>query len=119
MDATAFFAAVNELAESKVISKEAVVDSLKDSIPKAYIQYLGGGDDAKVTVTIDEEKGAIEVAQIKTVVDDVQDDDLEISVVDSNVGLKKAKYKAGDDFAIPCSVDDFSKVEIGRASCRE
>src|SRR5574344_1434142 len=110
MDATAFFAAVNELAESKGISKEAVIDSLKDSIQKAYIKYLGGGDDAKVTVTIDEEKGAIEVAQIKTVVDDVQDDYLEISVEDANAGLKKAKYKAGDDFAIPCSVDDFSKV---------
>jgi transcription termination/antitermination protein NusA len=110
MDATAFFAAVNELAESKGISKEAVIDSLKDSIQKAYIKYLGGGDDAKVTVTIDEEKGVIEVAQIKTVVDDVQDDYLEISVEDANAGLKKAKYKAGDDFAIPCSVDDFSKV---------
>jgi N utilization substance protein A len=97
----AFFSAVNELAESKGISKEAVIESLKDSLQKAYIKYLGGGDDAVVTVTIDEDKGDIEVAQIKKVVDDVQDDYLEVSVEDANAGLKKAKYKAGDDFAIP------------------
>jgi N utilization substance protein A len=110
MDATAFFSAVNELAESKGISKEAVIESLKDSLQKAYIKYLGGGDDAVVTVTIDEEKGDISVAQIKKVVDEVQDDYLEVSVEDANAGLKKAKYKAGDDFAIPCSVDEFSKM---------
>jgi N utilization substance protein A len=110
MDQAVFLSAVNELAESKGISKEAVVEALKDSLQKAYIKYLGGGDDAVVKVDIDLDKGTIEIAQIKKVVKDVQDDYLEVSEEDANEGLKKAKYKEGDDFAIPCPVEDFSKV---------
>jgi N utilization substance protein A len=81
---------------------------------KAYVHYLASGlaigDDAVVTVDIDMSKGTITLAQVKKVVDDVQDDYLEISVEDANKGLKKAKYKAGDDFAIPCSADELSKM---------
>jgi N utilization substance protein A len=81
---------------------------------KAYLHYLSQGlaigDDAVVTVDIDMSKGEITLAQVKKVVDDVQDDYLEISVEDANAGLKKAKYKAGDDFAIPCSADELSKM---------
>jgi N utilization substance protein A len=114
MDATAFASAIHEIAESKGLSDEAVVGALKDALQKAYVHYLASGlaigDDAVVTVDIDMSKGTITLAQVKKVVDDVQDDYLEISVEDANKGLKKAKYKAGDDFAIPCSADELSKM---------
>jgi N utilization substance protein A len=114
MDAAAFTSAIHEIAESKGLSDEAVVNALKDAMQKAYLHYLSQGlaigDDAVVTVDIDMSKGEITLAQVKKVVDDVQDDYLEISVEDANAGLKKAKYKAGDDFAIPCSADELSKM---------
>jgi len=110
MDAKAFFSAINELAESKGISKEAVLGALREALQRAYIKYLGGGDDAVVKVTIDEESGQIDLAQIKKVVKDVQDDYLEISLEDANEGLKSKKYKDGDDFVIQCPLEELSKL---------
>jgi len=110
MDTKAFIDAVAELSQTKGLSREAIIIALEEALKRAYIKYLGGGDDAVVTCTIDEEKGLIELAQIKKVVEEVEDDYLEISVEDANEGKKKAKYKVGDDFAIPCSVSDLSKV---------
>jgi N utilization substance protein A len=110
MDYTAFSAAVNEIAESKGLSTDAVVTALKEALERAYIKYLGGGDDAIVKVEIDPTKNTILVAQMKKVVKDVQDDYLEISLEDANKGLKEPAWKEGDSYPIPCSVDDLNKV---------
>ena len=110
MDVKAFVSAVSEVADAKGLSREAVITALQEALQRAYVKYLGGGDDAVVTCLIDEEKGVIELAQIKKVVEEVEDDYLEISVEDANEGLKKAKYKAGDDFAVKASVEELTKV---------
>ncbi|MCI2111207.1 MAG: transcription termination factor NusA [Bacilli bacterium] len=114
MDAQAFASAIHEIAESKGLTDEAVVNALKDALQKAYLHYLAQGlaigDDAVVTVDIDMAKGEIVLAQVKKVVDEVQDDYLEVSVEDANKGLKKKKYKAGDDFPIPCPAEELSKM---------
>ncbi len=110
MDVKAFVSAVSEVADAKGLSREAVITALQEALQRAYVKYLGGGDDAVVTCLIDEEKGIIELAQIKKVVEEVEDDYLEISVEDANEGLKKAKYKAGDDFAVKASVEELTKV---------
>ena len=110
MDAKKFIDAVSELSETKGLSREAIIYALEEALKRAYVKYLGGGDDAVVTCTIDEEKGIIELAQIKKVVAEVEDDYLEISVEDANEGLKKAKYAVGDDYPIVCSVEELSKV---------
>jgi N utilization substance protein A len=83
MDPKAFQAAIDEIAESKGISHEAVVAALTEALQRAYIKYLGGGDDAVVEATIDEEKGQITLAQIKNVKKEVEDDYLEISAADA------------------------------------
>lgn len=83
MDAKIFKAAIDEIAESKGISHEAVVEALTDALQRAYIKYLGGGDDAIVKASIDEEKGHITLAQIKNVTKEVEDDYLEISLEDA------------------------------------
>ena len=110
MDVKAFVSAVSEVADAKGLSREAVITALQEALQRAYVKYLGGGDDAVVTCLIDEEKGIIELAQIKKVVEEVEDDYLEISVEDANEGLKKAKYKAGDDYAVKASVEELTKV---------
>jgi transcription termination/antitermination protein NusA len=84
MDPKAFQAAIDEIAESKGISHEAVVAALTEALQRAYIKYLGGGDDAVVEATIDEANGQITLAQIKNVKKEVEDDYLEISAADAN-----------------------------------
>lgn len=110
MDAKQLVAALGELAESKSITPDAVITAFKDALVKAYLKYLGGGDDADVRCEFDVESGTLELGQVKTVVKDVEDDYIQISVEDANEGLKKAKYKVGDDFYIPASIDDLKKA---------
>lgn len=110
MDVTAFVDAVSEIADVKGLSREAIITALEEAIQRAYIRSLGGGDDAVVVCHVDEGKGEIYLAQIKKVVDEVEDDYLEISVEEANEGKKKAKYAIGDDFPIVASVSELSKV---------
>ena len=112
INAAEFLAAIGELCDTKGLTKEAILFALQEAIRRAYVKYLGGGDDAVVECRIEETDGKIIIylAQIKKVVEEVEDDYLEISVEDANEGKKKAKYKPGDDFAIECPIKDLGKV---------
>ena len=109
MNAVEFIAALEEIEASKGISKETILDMLQESLIKAYRKQLGG-DDADVRVNIDPEKGIIDMCQVKAVVDEVEDDFLQISVQDANDADKSKKYKAGDEFAIPATIDELKKA---------
>ena len=112
IDAESFYNAIGELCDTKGLSKDAILFALREAIRRAYVKYLGGGDDAVVDCDIEESEGKIliHLAQIKKVVEEVEDDYLEISVEDANEGKKKAKYKAGDDFRIECPIAEIGKV---------
>jgi len=109
INANDFLAALEEIEASKGISKEAILQMLEESLIKAYRKQLGG-DDAVVRVTIDPEKGLIEMCQVKEVVDEVEDDFLQISVPDAEALDKSKKYKAGDEFLIYASIDELRKA---------
>ncbi len=102
--------AVIEIANAKGISEESVVTALTEALRKAYIKYLGGGDDAVVEVKLDLENSSIYLAQIKKVVKDVQDDYLEIDYEEANEGLSEPIWKEGDNYPIPATVAELSKV---------
>jgi len=109
INATDFIAALEEIEASKGISKAAILAMLEESLIKAYRKQLGG-DDADVRVTIDPDKGTIEMYQAKAVVEEVEDDFLQISVQDANAEDKSKKYKAGDEFYIYASIDELKKA---------
>ena len=109
MNVNEFLLALEEIEASKGISKEATLKALEEAMAKAFRKQLGG-DDADVRVVIDLDKGAIEMCQVKKVVDEVEDDFLEISVEDANEADKSKKYKAGDEFFIPASLDELKKA---------
>lgn len=109
MNAVEFIAALEEIEASKGISKDTILEMLKESLIKAYRKQLGG-DDADVRVEIDPEKGIIDMCQVKAVVDEVEDDFLQISVQDANDTDKSKKYKAGDEFVIPATIDELKKA---------
>ena len=98
MDAEEFRSAVNSIAETKGIEASDVVSALKEALEKAYTKYLGGGDDAEVVATIDEENGAITVCQLKNVVEEVQDDYLEISLEDAKEDYEASLEHLKDEY---------------------
>lgn len=112
-NATAFLEALDEIEASKGISKEVVLQGLKESIAKAYKKELGG-DDAEVRVVLDVDRNIIDLCQVKQIienVDDVQDDFLEISLADAKEAAKAGKGVIEDDkFLIPATIEEFRKA---------
>ena len=105
-DAKQFLEALNELEVQKSISKESILAALKEAMEKGFKKQLGG-DDALVNVTIDIDTGMIDMAQLKNVVEEVEDDFLQISVEDAQ--KIDPSLKAGDIYRIPCSTEDIMK----------
>lgn len=107
INAQAFLEALDALEASKGISKEIILESLKEAMSKGYRKQLGA-DDALVRVEIDPVKGTIEMYQIQMVVEEVEDDLLEISLEDAQA--IDPKYQVGDEFLIPADIDDLKKA---------
>ena len=103
-------AALEQIEINKGISRERVIESLKESMAKAYRKSLGG-DDALVEVNFDLDNGVIEMYQVKNVVKEVEDDLLEISVEDALEETGK-KYKVGDQFKIYANLDELRKAIV-------
>ena len=103
-------AALELIEVNKGISRDVVIDALKESMTKAFKKSLGA-DDALVGVDIDLDNGVFEMYQIKNVVKDVEDDLLEISVEDANESGDK-KYKVGDEYRIYVALDELRKAMV-------
>ena len=108
MYATKFLEALEEIAESKGISKEAIIVALQESLKKAYEKqicdgYLVEGVDVRVSIT--EQPAEINMEYVRKVVEEVEDDILEISLEDANKGKKGIKYHLGDEYIVETSPD--------------
>ncbi len=111
INAKIFLEGLNELEANKGISREVILNALKEAMTKGYKKQIGATEeDDCVRVTIDPENGIIDMYQIKKVVKEVEDDFLEISVEDANALKDGKKYKAGDELIIPSSPDDLTKA---------
>ena len=103
-------AALELIEVNKGISRDVVIEALKEAMTKALKKSLGA-DDALVGVDIDLDNGVFEMYQIKNVVADVEDDLLEISVEDANESGDK-KYKVGDQYRIYVALDELRKAMV-------
>ena len=103
-------AALEAIEVSKGISRETVLEALKESMSKAFKKSLGG-DDAMVEVTLDPDTGVFEMCQLKNVVEDVQDDLLEIGI-DELPEKDEGKYKVGDVYRIPAEISELRKAMV-------
>jgi len=99
---------ISELISEKSLSKEQLYDIIKESLLAAYLKKY-----PEVLLQVSMEKGEnFSVEATKTVVSDVQDDLLEIS-------LRKARYvkkgvELGDEIVVPFS-EPIGRVEILKA----
>ena len=109
INVTEFNAALEQLEITKGISREVVLEALKEAMIKGFKKDIGD-DEAVVEVNIDLERGVIEMYQIKTVVEDAEDILLEISLEDAN--KDGGKYKIGDEYRIPASPENLRKAIV-------
>lgn len=104
-----FNAALDAIEVQKGISRETVLEALKDAMTRGFKKDIGD-DEAIVEVNIDLEKGIIEMCQIKTVVEDAEDILLEISLDDAN--KNGGKYKVGDEYRIYVNPESLRKAIV-------
>jgi N utilization substance protein A len=107
LDSKALIQAIDLIEQEKGISREAIITALKEALEKAYRKQLGSIDDALVRADVDLAKGYIKLYQLKTVVDNIEDDFLEVSLEEvKQLGLD---LKVGDTYQIEASPEDFQK----------
>ena len=87
-----FFQALEDLETEKKINKETFISTLETALTSAYKKMYGEAKSAMVK--LNPEKATIKIYSYKTVVDEVQDPDKEISL--SEAHLIKKSYKVGD-----------------------
>ena len=107
-DAKIFLEALEELEKEKGISKESLLETVEQALLAAYKKHYG--EEENVEVEIDRETGEIGVYEVKTVVDDVYDAALEISVEDAREVKKRAKI--GDIVKIEVNCEEFRRNAI-------
>ncbi len=87
-----FFQALNDLEEQKGINKEYFIESLESALTSAYKKNFGEAKSAYVK--LNPEKNSIKVYSYKTIVEEVENPDKEISLAEAKT-IKKS-YKVGD-----------------------
>ena len=97
---TALFEACEELERERGISKEVLIASLCDAMVAAYKKHMHVKEAANIEAILDEQTGEIGVFSTKTVVEEVEDPDTQISLEDA---------KEIDD---EVEVDDEVKIEV-------
>ena len=106
-----FFMALEELEQTKGIKKEFFIEKLEAALVAAYKKNFG---EAKaVTVKLNPEKNTIKIIAYKTVVEQVENEDTQISLEDA---LKvNPKIKVGDTLDEEITPKDFGRIAAGTA----
>lgn len=101
-----FFEALEDLEREKKISKEFFVSALESALTSAYKKNFGEAKSA--SVKLNPEKGTIKVYSYKTIVEEVEDPDKQISLEDARQ-IKKS-YEVGDVISEEVTPKDFGRI---------
>ena len=99
--------ALNAIEEDRHISKDIIVEALKEALAKAYRKHLEIPD-ALVRVDINEVTGVIKVYQQRTVVEGSEDDEIEISLEDARA--IRQEIQVGDIIETEVPIVDFGRA---------
>ncbi|WP_071442315.1 transcription termination factor NusA [Traorella massiliensis] len=101
--------AMQAIEEDRSLSVEVVTSALKEALTKAYRKHVEMPD-ALVEVEVNEHDGEIKVFRQKTVVENVEDDEFEISLEEAKE--LKADAQIGDTI----STNEINIADFGRAA---
>lgn len=101
-----FFIALDLLEKEKKIDKEFFITALESALTSAYKKNFGEAKSA--SVKLNPEKNTIKVLAYKTVVEEVEDPDKEISLEDAKA--LKSTYKVGDIISEEVTPKSFGRI---------
>lgn len=103
--------ALEQIEKEKGISKEIIIEAIEKSLLDACKKDFGKCDN--VTVNMDPETGEIEVYVSKTVVEEVVDDAIEISLEEAL--MMSSQHAVGDTVNIEITTKDFGRIAAQQA----
>ncbi len=101
-----FFQALEDLQAEKKIDKDTFIQTLETALTSAYKKMYGEAKSA--LVKLNPEKNTIRIYSYKTIVDNVEDPDKEISLAEAK--LIKKSFKVGDIVQTEESTKDFGRI---------
>ncbi len=101
-----FFKALDDLEAEKKIDKETFIQTLETALTSAYKKMYGEAKSAMVKLY--PERNTIRIYSYKTVVEEPEDLDKEISLEEAR--KQKKSYKVGDIVAVEESTKDFGRI---------
>lgn len=104
-------ASISAVTKEKSISIDLVLDSLKDALTTAAKKYLG--KPVNVEAKVDRDKGTIEVYTRQIVVEEVEDEEMEISLEDARE--LDDEIETGDELIQDLDIDQFGRMAIQTA----
>lgn len=107
-DGKVFLAALEELERTKGLSQESLLETVEQALLAAYKKNFG--EEENVEVEINRTTGEIKVYEIKTVVKEVYDAALEVSLEDARESKKRAKV--GEEIRIEVNCEEFRRNAI-------
>ncbi len=106
-----FFEALKDLEREKGINQEVFIQALEQALTAAYKKNSGMAKNAQVK--LNPEKNTIKIYSYRTVVENVEDEEKEISLEDAKQ-IKHA-YKIGDLVMQEESTKDFNRIAVQTA----
>jgi N utilization substance protein A len=103
--------ALGRITREKNLEREVLLDDLQAGLLAAARRQFG--PEARVDIVVDEEGGEIRIVTTKTVVEDVENPDLELDPIEASEHRKGAKV--GDEVQVELSLEDFGRNAIQAA----
>ena len=111
MDAKVFMEALDEIEATKGISKQSIIDALKEALRKALEKSLFGGAYEGSDIRVEVNEKEISMKYVRKVVEgEVDDDFLEISLEDANKGKKGKKYSVDDEYILEIKPEEMARL---------
>ncbi|MEE0693871.1 MAG: transcription termination factor NusA [Lachnospiraceae bacterium] len=107
------FEALTILEKEKNISKDTLLDAIKQSLLQACKNHYGKTEANNVVVNIDPDTCEFEVYAEKTVVETVEDELSEISL--TNAKLRDSRYELGDVVRVDIKSKEFGRIATQNA----
>ncbi len=105
---TALFEAAEQFEREKGISKEVLISSLCDALTAAYKKHIRDKEATNVEAILDEQAGEIGVFRTKVVVNEVEDENTEISL--ENAKEIDEDVELDDEVKIEVTPENFGRV---------
>ena len=105
---TALFEACEELERERGISKEVLIASLCDAMVAAYKKHMHIKEADNIEAILDEQSGEIGVFSTKLVVDDVEDEDTQITLAEAKEIAEDVEV--GDEIKIEVTPEQFGRI---------